>query len=143
MAELGNDQSVIKERDDVTIAHNMQQLQLWKKIYSRAVSNFREYERLTGIYGEEKPEVGELLSAKEDMETLKEAFEKARDEIEEEDRKREIFSIHKQVGEKLDYPRFAGAAHEDFIKYKDKMIKAFRRNGVGRSDQVEKLRKSL
>ena len=143
VAELGNDQSVIKERDDVTISHNMQQLQLWKKIYSRAVSNFREYERLTGIYGEEKPEVGELLSAKEDMETLKEAFEKARDEIEEEDRKREIFSTHKQVGEKLDYPRFAGAAHEDFIKYKDKMIKAFRRNGVGRSDQVEKLRKSL
>ena len=53
VAELASDQSVIRERDDVTISHNMQQLQLWKKMYSRAVSNFREYERLTGIYGED------------------------------------------------------------------------------------------
>ena len=38
---------------------------------------------------------------------------------------------------------FSGAAHEDYVKFNDKIVKAFRRNGVGKSDQVEKLRKTL
>ena len=121
----------------------MQQLQSWKKTYAKVISNFREYERLTGMHGEERPGDGELVAAKEEFAAVKASFETTRDEIEKADKERELFSTHKQVGEKLEYPKFSGAAHEDYIKFHDKMVKAFRRNGVGKSDQVEKLRKFL
>ena len=143
VAEINSDQSSVESRDDVTISQNMQQLQLWKVTYGKIASNFREYERLTSIHGEESPGNGELSTATEEFRAVKESFEKIRDEIELADKVRELFSTHKQVGEKLDYPRFSGAAHEDFTKFQDKMVKAFRRNAVGKSDQVEKLRKVL
>ena len=46
---------------------------------------------------------------------------------------REIFSTHKQVGEKLDYPHFSSAVNEDYVKFNDKIVKIFRSNGVGKS----------
>ena len=121
----------------------MQELQSWKKIYDKIVTNFREYERISTVYGEETPGNEELAAATEEFEAVKESFEAAKEGIENEDHERELFSNQKQVGEKLEYPKFSGAGHEDFVKFKDKMLKAFRRNGVGKSDQVEKLRKVL
>ena len=142
-ADLNSDQTLVEDRDDVSITQNMQQLQSWKKTYTKIVSNFREYERLIGMHGEETPGDGELVAATEEFRAVKDSFETTRDAIETADRVRELFSTHKQVGEKLDYPKFSGAAHEDFVKFHDKMVKAFRRNCVGKSDQVEKLRKVL
>ena len=54
-----------------------------------------------------------------------------------------VFSNHKPIGEKLDYPKFSGATNEDYTKFYDKMVKALRHNKVGKADQVEKLRKYL
>ena len=46
---------------------------------------------------------------------------------------REIFSTHKQVGEKLDSPHFSGAVNEDYVKFNDKIVNILRSNGVGKS----------
>ena len=43
----------------------------------------------------------------------------------------------------MDYPSFSGADGEDYNKFFDKIIKAFRHNKVAKSEQVEKLRKYL
>ena len=43
----------------------------------------------------------------------------------------------------MDFPMFGGTDAEDYKKFYDKMIKAFRHNKVPKSEQVEKLRKYL
>ena len=131
------DQTPWKDRDDVTIMKNMQDLKDWKKMFEKIGINFREYERIVSIHGEQNPSAGELAAAKDEFEAVKLSFDAAREDLETADQERELFSTKPQSGEKLDYPKFAGAASEDFVKFKDKMIKAFRRNGVGKSDQIE------
>ena len=143
VAELNSDQTPWGERDNVTITQNMQDLQHWKKTFEKILTNFREFERIVTIHGEQNPHEEILVAAKEEFEAVKELFETAKEKLEAADRERELFSNHKQIGEKLDYPKFSGASHEDFVKFNDKLVRAFRRNGVGKSDQVEKLRKTL
>ena len=141
--ELNLDQTPWKERDDVTVMKNMQDLKNWKRMYEKIGANFKEYERIVTVHGEQDPSAGDLSAAKDEFEAMKETFDKAREELEAVDLERELFSTKPPSGEKLDYPKFSGASSEDFVKFKDKMTKAFRRNQVGKSDQVEKLRKVL
>ena len=146
-AEMSTDCTPYKDRDDVSIANTMQDLKEWKKLYARMSSNYREYERLARVHGEQEllgdDQQSEMEVAEEMFESMKETFEKDKQEIEELDTSRELFSNHKTVGEKLEYPKFSGASNEDYTKFYDKTIKAFRHNKVGRADQVERLRKNL
>ena len=143
VGELAVDQTEVKVRDNVTISQNMQDLQQWKKTFEKISVNYREYLRIVTAHGEENPAEDEASSAKDEFEAVKKSFDDTREALEKVDRERELFSTHKSVGEKLDYPHFSGASSEDFIKFKDKMMKAFRNNGVAKSEQVEKLRKVL
>ena len=143
VAEMNLDQTDWKDRDDPTISKNVQELKSWKKTYQAIVTNFREYERITEIHGEEDPTAEELSVARDEFTAVKDSFDSAKENIESADRVREIFSGQPRVGEKLDYPKFTGAAHEDYVKFHDKMVKAFRRNGVAKADQVDKLRTVL
>jgi hypothetical protein len=138
VGELAIDQTDIEERDNVTISQNMQDLQSWKKTFEKASINYREYVRIVTLHADD-----ELASAKNEFEAVKKSFEETKEALENVDRQRELFSTHKSTGEKLDYPHFSGASSEDFIKFKDKIVKAFRTNGVAKSEQVEKLRKVL
>ena len=45
VAEIDRDQTEVNERDNVTVAHNMQELQLWKKLFAKISINYREYVR--------------------------------------------------------------------------------------------------
>ena len=47
------------------------------------------------------------------------------------------------MGSKLDYPKFSGKFSECFLKFKDKMVRAFKSNRVAKVDQVDKLREQL
>ena len=123
VAEINSDQTAWKDRHDMTITKNMQDLQHWKKTFEKIVTNYREYERIVATFGEENPGDDELATAQEEFEAVKESFENAKENIEAADRDRELFSTQKQVGEKLDYPTFTGAAHEDFVKFHDKVVK--------------------
>ena len=140
---INADQSDVSTRDNLTISVNMQELDSWKKTFEKAVTNYREYVRIVTAHGEEDPAADVLATTKEEFTALKETFEERKEAIEKADRDRELFCLHKSTGEKLEYPRFSGAANEDFVKFKDKMVKAFRTNGVAKNEQVEKLRKVL
>ena len=76
-------------------------------------------------------------------ERVKARFESEKKQIEELDASRGLYTNHKPMGEKLDYPKFSGASSEDYTKFVDKMQKALRHNKVAKADQVERLRKYL
>lgn len=113
VSELALDQTEVKDRDDVTISQNMQDLQSWKKTFDKITTNYREYVRIVTANGEEDPDEEELASAKDEFEAVKKSFEDVKEALETVDRSRELFSTHKSTGEKLDYPHFSGATSED------------------------------
>ena len=53
LTELTKDSTPYKERDDVNISAAMQNLKEWKNIYTRICSNYREYEKLACVHGEQ------------------------------------------------------------------------------------------
>ena len=74
VAEINFDQTDWNDRDDPTISKNVLELKSWKKSYQTIVTNFREYERITEIHGEEDPSAEELSAAKEEFTAVKDAF---------------------------------------------------------------------
>ena len=78
VAELDLDQAAVKDRDNVTVSQNMQDLQSWKKTFEKICTNYREYERIVAIHGEEDPAEDELTSAKEEFEAVKNPLRKLR-----------------------------------------------------------------
>ena len=63
--------------------------------------------------------------------------------MEKEDNKRNLFTLEKDTGAKIEYPKFSGKFSECFLKFKDKMERAFKSNRVPKVDQVDKLREQL
>ena len=59
--------------------------------------------------------------------------------------KKDNFFLHmyRGGGGKLDYLSVQGSSSEDFTKFPDKIMKAFRRNDVSKMNLLEKLRKAL
>ena len=116
---------------------------MWKASENaeRLVRNFLDYEQLVTVHGEE--DSGTLDSVKNENKRVKEWFTREKETLEEEDKVRELFTNSVVVGERLDYPKFSGSDSEDYVKFHEKMLKAFRHNKVAKSEQVEKLRKYL
>ena len=96
VAEMGIDQTDWEDRDDPTISKNMQELKEWKKMFQRIVTNFREYEKIIEIYGEESDE--QLSVAKDEFMAVKESFEKAKEKIITANRVREIYADQPRGG---------------------------------------------
>ena len=149
LQEINYDETPYSERDDVSIATAMYGLKSWKDTFTRISKSYREYESLATVYGEQDTlediddAQTERVVAAEMFEKIKNKFETTKKEIEKMDTERGLYSNHKPMGEKLEYPKFSGAAGEDYIKFYDKMVKALRHNKVAKADQVERLRKTL
>ena len=82
VSELAMDQTEVKDRDDVTISQNMQDLQSWKKTFDKITTNYREYVRIVTAHGEEDPDEEELASAKDEFEAVKKSFEEVKEAFE-------------------------------------------------------------
>ena len=147
LSELESDPTPYKDRDDVGIAAAMQNVKEWKTIFARICSNYREYERLACVHGEQDllsdDQQGERQVANDMYERIKLKFESERKLIEDMDASRGLYTNHNPIGEKLDYPKYSGDSSEDYTKFYDKMVKALRHNKVAKADQVERLRKNL
>ena len=149
LAELGQNTTPYEDRDDVAISTAMQDLKGWKSIFTRINSSYWAYESLARLHGEQDL-LSEYDSTHTERETalklfqdIKKNYEEAKDTIEELDAERGLYTNHKPIGEKLDYPKFSGSSGEDYTKFHDKMTKALRHNKVSKADQVERLRKNL
>ena len=85
----------------------------------------------------------ELKSAKAEFVAVKESYTSMKDSLEKEDEERQFFLHMYRGGGKLDYLSVQGSSSEDFTKFPDKIMKAFRRNDVSKMNLLEKLRKAL
>ena len=141
VSSINEGYSDVKNMSDQEISDAIQNIAKVEKVVERLVRNFLDYEQLVTVHGEE--DSGTLDSVKNENKRVKEWFTREKETLEEEDKVRELFTNSVVVGERLDYPKFSGSDSEDYVKFHEKMLKAFRHNKVAKSEQVEKLRKYL
>ena len=78
-----------------------------------------------------------------EIERFDKKFEEVIAELEEQDQKRNLFTLEDKPASLMDYPSFGGKDQECYLQFEEKMIRALRVNKVPVIDQVAKIRASL
>ena len=117
----------------------------WVKRLENMDDEFLKYKTLVSTWSPESLDDGEsdFKMLEEQLDIVRTAVEKAVEDVEKEDNKRNLFTLEKDTGAKIEYPKFSGKFSECFLKFKDKMERAFKSNRVPKVDQVDKLREQL
>ena len=147
--DLGNPETEIehddllsryKSKSDADISKLVRETKSWSQALVSLSKVFREYEELAIASGEDS----------EDLENNQTIFDTAKSRlldlkqiVEEEDSRRNLFTLDNTKFEKVKFPTFSGEKKEDFIKFKEKMTKAFSKNRVVLGDQLDKLKENL
>ena len=117
----------------------MKNLEKWGQKFNELNKAHREFVLATSTYmlPNESDKVEEIL------EDTTSRYKEVTRAIEEEDKKRELYSLAGSNKEQVKLPGFGGIAGEDFSTFKAKLLLAFEKNMIPASDKVEKLRACL
>ena len=146
LVEMRENKDYWIEVDDTSITRTMKDLSKWDTTMNDAEERFLEFKNLVGLHGEptDAEETGyNLESIKSLLLEMRLELKDAKAAVQDEDKKRSLFSLESSKGEVLKYPTFSGEAGEDLVKFKDKMEYRFRTNQVPVRLQLEKLRECL
>ena len=118
----------------------MQSKQEWVKRMAGAKEDYMLYKTLVTTFSpemlnDEESDFGQLT---DHYDLAKKTVEDALEAVEKEDTRRNLFTLDKGVTSKLEYPKFSGEFSECFLKFKEKMERAFKANRVPLTDQVDK-----
>ena len=130
--------------DDV-VRKAMNAKQHWVKRLENMDEEFLKYKTLVSTWSPESLDdsQSEFKKLEEQLDIVRTAVEEAVKSVEKEDNERNLFTLEKDTGAKIEYPKFSGKFSECFLKFKDKMERAFKSNRVPKVDQVDKLREQL
>ena len=129
-----------KEKDDSEISRLMRESKHWLQSLIALSKVYREYEDLAK---ESDKDAEELESNKTVFDTAKSRLLELKKIVEAEDCRRNLFTLDNTKFEKVKFPTFSGDKKEDYIKFKEKIVKAFNKNRVVLCDQLDKLRENL
>ena len=143
--QTDNDDDDWTKVDDDFIRKSMQSKHQWVKQLDVIKEDFVAYKTLVTTFSpssllDEESDYKQLLNHYElAVKTVEDSVEA----VEKEDTSRNLYTLHKDIGSKLEYPKFSGKFSECFLKFKEKMERAFKANRVPLVDQVDKLRENL
>ena len=131
--------------DDDDIRKAMRAKQNWEKMMTDVQEEYMRYKTLvvTFLPGSMSNDESSFRQLTDHFELAKKIFEDAVEAIEREDARRNLYTQEKEPSSKLDYPKFSGKFSECFLKFREKMERAFKANRVPVVDQVDKLREQL
>ena len=140
--DAGKDDLEWKAAEDDTVRKAMRSKESWLKKMDLLADEFIKYEVLIKTWdsGQAMDDESEYSQLQNQFDVTKRAVEKAVEEVELEDMSRNLYTLELDVGTKLEYPKFSGKFSGCFLKFKDKMLRAFKSNQVAKVDQVDKLR---
>ena len=141
-SEYNNDWSVV---DDDAVRKAMNSKQVWMKKMENLQEEFMKYKTLVSTWCSEdlEDEDSDYSQLKEHVELAKASLEETVKSVEKEDARRNLYTLEKVSGSHIEYPKFSGKSSECFVKFKEKMERAFKANRVPKIDQVDKLRENL
>ena len=128
------------EVEDSDVAEAVRNLEKWQDQWIKVERSYRKYENMALQYkfSEERKEALKAV-----FDEMKERYQTARDVIKKQDVDRGLFTLDPVRTDIIKYPIFAGAPHEDYLKFKETMDLRFRENKVRKKEQVAKLRECL
>ena len=111
----------------------------WAQRYNDLHKAHRAFSVATSTYllSEETEKVEDI------MQEMIEKYSEVTKAIQEEDKKRELYSLVGDSTEQVKMPRFSGVAGEDFTTFKSKLMLALEKNRVAAADKIDKLRSCL
>ena len=119
----GEDDDDWTRAGDDEIRKAMQAKQEWVKRMADAKEDYMMYKTLVTTLSPEMltDEESDFRQLTDHYELVKKTLEDALEAVEEEDTKRNLFTLDKGVTSKLEYPKFSGKSSECFFKFKEKM----------------------
>ena len=95
----------------------------WVKQMRDVQDEFTKYKTIISIWSHEDLNADESYYSilKDQFEFVKGAVEESVKELEEVDAERNLFSLQKESGSKIEYPKFSGKFSECFLKFREKM----------------------
>ena len=130
----------LEKESNTKISKLMRESKSWSKSLSDLSRIFRAYERAAKDSNEDREE---FESNEAVFDTTKERLTTLKEVIIDEDERRNLFTLDNVKHEKVKFPTFSGDRKEDVLKFKTKLLEAFKKNRVVLSDQLDKLRENL
>ena len=117
----------------------MKSLDKWSQRYNDLHKAHRDFTVATSSF----PLSGETEKVEEIMQDMINKYSDVTAAIQDEDKKRELYSLAGATTEQVKMPKFSGGAGEDFTTFKSKLIIALEKNRIAASDKIDKLRSCL
>ena len=116
--------------EDDAVKKAMKAKKQWVKRLENMDDEFLKYKTLVSTWSPESLDdsQSDFKKLEEQLDIVRTAVEKAVEDVEKEDNKRNLFTLEKDTGAKIEYPKFSGKFSECFLKFKDKMERAFKSN---------------
>ena len=133
----------IAEDDEVKKA--MRKVEGWQTRKLSIGDNFLHYTAMVQTWFSDQVNTpgSDFKKLEKEVEKFDKKFEEVMAEIEEQDQKRNLFTLEDRPASLMDYPSFAGKDKECYFQFEEKMTRALRVNKVPLVDQVAKIRTSL
>ena len=143
--DVQRDDDSWQDATDDDIRKAMRSKEDWMKRLAKIKEEYIQYETLVSTWSPTLlvDSEGEYCQIRSQYELVIRAVEAVVDTVEGQDNARGLYSLDVNSGAKLEYPKFSGKFSEDFVKFQDKMERAFKANRVPKVDQVDKLREML
>ena len=130
------------EASDIQINRGMRNISSWKKTMREVVSLNRELYNLCIEHNITVVEVN-YLQMDQALSDFQMQFDRICKAIEKEDDDRALYTLDLAKTDLVKLPTFSGKEDQDFIKFKDEILKGFVTNRVSKADQLAKLRTCL
>ena len=131
----------LQSGDDQLVTKTMLRLAGWKSKMESVRTTHQEFLTTTAVF--RLPET-EHVAVSAAVERTKESLADIVTIAEDEDEKRQLFSLDTSVrGEQVKWPEFAGDTGEDFFKFKKDFLDAAKQNKTSTRNQITKLRENL
>ena len=130
------------EESDVNVRKGMRDMANWKEELSRITMAVRELKEIVSEF-DISPLLVNLYALETRNSDLATELKRICNAIEREDKDRALYSLDNSKFDLVKLPTFSGQESEDFVKFKDEMIRGFVQNRICKADQPAKLQECL
>ena len=129
---------------DLTITREMKEIDNQKKDLQKIVDMVRDVDNVVAENNlDEVRDELKLTECYTELQDVENELDEKIKNVEEQDKIRELYSLDEVHTDKLKLPTYSGKINEDYMKFKEDVIKAFVHNRVTRADKITKLRECL
>ena len=127
-----------KDAEDISISRALKKLEKWEKVFERIQNNFIEVQEVVAIFDLTEEDLA-VAETEIKIQHMASDLKEAKNTIIEEDNLRGLYSLDINKPDPIKLPTFSGLEGEDYLDFKEKILKGFVQNRITRADKLAKL----